>query len=114
MIEITKYFRPQPFRSGGRRSVRWLMLSVGMIMAYQVCDVQSLQGQTQPGDAAKANADRSADEEAIRANVQSFVDAYGARDAAALAELFSPNAQIMTIDGETIEGREAIEEALCL
>jgi uncharacterized protein (TIGR02246 family) len=59
-------------------------------------------------DAGKA-ADRSADDTAIRANIAAFVMAYNAGDAKAAAALFAPDGQVVTEDGDTIEGREAIE-----
>src|SRR5262245_54476065 len=63
----------------------------------------------QPDDAAKG-VEQSADEEAIRANVAAFVHAYNARDAKAIAALFLPEAQIIDEDGNTLQGREAIEQ----
>src|SRR5262245_57145784 len=54
--------------------------------------------------------DRSADEQAVRASVDAFVKAYNSGNAKALAELFAPDGQILTEDGETLQGREAIEE----
>jgi uncharacterized protein (TIGR02246 family) len=54
-------------------------------------------------------ADRSADEAAVRANVEAFVKAYNAGDAKAAAALFALDGQIITQDGDTVEGREAIE-----
>jgi uncharacterized protein (TIGR02246 family) len=55
-------------------------------------------------------ADRSADEEAIRSAIIAFAKAYNSGDAKAIAALFTPDGQIVTEEGETIEGREAIEE----
>src|SRR5262245_29150423 len=55
-------------------------------------------------------ADRSADEAAVRANVAAFLKAYNAGDAKAIAALFTPDGQIVTQDGETVEGREEIEQ----
>lgn len=54
--------------------------------------------------------DRSADEQAIRTNVEGFVKAYNAGDAKAAAAFFAPDGQVITEDGDTIEGREAIEQ----
>lgn len=59
---------------------------------------------------AKAAADHSADEAAIRASVEAFAKAYNGHDAKAVAELFGPNARIVTEEDEVIEGREAIEQ----
>src|SRR5579862_3212473 len=52
----------------------------------------------------------SADESTIRANVAAFVKAYNAGDAKAVASLFSPEAQVIDDDGETTQGRDAIEK----
>ena len=51
----------------------------------------------------------SKDESTIRANVEAFVKAYNAGDAKAVANLFAPEAQTIDEDGETTQGREAIE-----
>lgn len=50
------------------------------------------------------------DEAAIRANVEAFVKAYNAGDAAAAAALFLPEGQIIGDEGEIVEGRDAITE----
>jgi len=55
-------------------------------------------------------ADRSADEEAIRANVARFVKAYNAGDAKAVAALFTPDGEIVDKEGNETEGRDAIAE----
>lgn len=48
------------------------------------------------------------DEAAIRANVEAFVKAYNAGDAAAAATLFLPEGQIIGDEGKIVEGRDAI------
>ena len=58
----------------------------------------------------KPNADRSADDQAIRANVAAFVKAYNARDSKAIAALFTPDGQVVDKDGDVSEGREAIQK----
>lgn len=50
------------------------------------------------------------DEAAIRANVEAFVKAYNAGDAAAAAALFLPEGQIIGDEGEIVEGRDAITQ----
>ena len=60
---------------------------------------------------ARTVADRSADEAAIRANIEKFVKAYNAGDAKALAALFTPDGMIIGKDGDESVGREAIEKA---
>jgi uncharacterized protein (TIGR02246 family) len=59
---------------------------------------------------ARATADRSADEAAIRQNVDAFVKAYNAQDAKAIAALFTPRGQVVDEQGNASEGREAIEQ----
>lgn len=54
--------------------------------------------------------ERSADEEAIHSNIEAFVDAYNQGDATAIAALFTPEGHIITEEGESVEGREAIEQ----
>ncbi len=56
-------------------------------------------------------AEMSADEKAIHENVVAFVKAYNAGDAKAIAALFAPEGQVITEEGESVEGREAIEAA---
>src|ERR1700733_9335541 len=59
---------------------------------------------------AKPASNDSKDESAIRANVEAFVKAYNAGDAKAVANLFAAEAQVIDEDGETTQGREAIEK----
>jgi uncharacterized protein (TIGR02246 family) len=51
----------------------------------------------------------SPDEAAIHQAAVDFVDAYNAKDAAAIAALFSPNARVETADGEVTEGADKIK-----
>jgi uncharacterized protein (TIGR02246 family) len=53
----------------------------------------------------------TADEEAIQQSAVRFLEAYHARDAAAIAALFGPEARIEDVSGVVIEGRDAIQEA---
>src|SRR5262245_55248433 len=78
---------------------------------------QSDSKQTAPGatrddqkEEKRPEADRNADEAAIRANVAAFVTAYNAHDAKAIAALFTPNGQVVDQDGNASEGREEIEK----
>jgi uncharacterized protein (TIGR02246 family) len=50
-------------------------------------------------------------EAAIRANVDAFVKAYNARDAKAIAALFTPEGQLLDENDHTTHGRDAIEHA---
>jgi uncharacterized protein (TIGR02246 family) len=54
--------------------------------------------------------DRSSDERAIRENIQTFIKAFNAKQAKPIAELFLPDGQVITEEGESVEGRDAIEE----
>jgi uncharacterized protein (TIGR02246 family) len=47
---------------------------------------------------------------AVRAVVNSFLEAYRAKDAAAIGALFTENAEIVDDDGEVTQGRHAIAE----
>lgn len=58
-------------------------------------------------DAAKP----TADEQAIHDSAVKFVDAYNAKNAAAIAELFLPKARVEEADGTIVEGRDAIQAA---
>jgi uncharacterized protein (TIGR02246 family) len=61
-------------------------------------------------DKAKPAADRSADEAAIRANVDRFVKAYNAGDAKGVAALFMADGQVQDKQGNKAEGRDAIAQ----
>ena len=52
---------------------------------------------------------RTADEAAIRRVIDAFTKAYDAGDAKAIAALFMPDAEIVSEDGTTQQGRDAIE-----
>lgn len=54
------------------------------------------------------SADRAADETAIRALVQAFLDTREANDAAALAALLTPDVDQQQTSGNTRRGREAV------
>ncbi len=55
------------------------------------------------------DAEKQAQELAIRAVVEQFVSAYNAHDAKAVADLFLPQAQIVDEDDNTIQGRDNIQ-----
>lgn len=91
-------------------SALFILAAVGFVTAgAQRSDPKNAVTKPTQDDPARV-ADQTADEEAIRANVDSFVRAYNARDAKAIAALFLPEAQIIDEDGNTIQGREAIEQ----
>ena len=72
--------------------------------------ITTLLGQESERAQSKVGNQSSPDESAIRSNVAAFVKAYNAGDAKAVAALFSPEAQIIDEDGETTQGRAAIEK----
>lgn len=59
--------------------------------------------------AAPVPAAESADEAAIRGVVDAFTKAYDAGDAKAISALFMPDAEIVSEDGTTLQGRDAVE-----
>jgi uncharacterized protein (TIGR02246 family) len=65
---------------------------------------------TEPSGRPQIEANRDADEDAIRASVDAFEAAYNVHDAKAIADLFTNDAKIVTEDDDVIEGREAIEQ----
>jgi uncharacterized protein (TIGR02246 family) len=54
------------------------------------------------------DADKQAQELAIRATVEQFTKAYNSHDAKAVADLFLPQAQIVDEDDNTVQGRDNI------
>jgi uncharacterized protein (TIGR02246 family) len=60
---------------------------------------------------AQPAAEVSADQQQIEAAAVKFLEAYHERDAEALAALFGPDARMEDVDGEVLEGRDAIREA---
>jgi len=96
---------------------------MGLIIAVAVIIAQSVQSQSESKkeappatssardeDKAKPASDHSADEAAIRANIDRFVKAYNAGDAKAVAALFTPDGEVHDKAGNEAEGREAIEK----
>jgi uncharacterized protein (TIGR02246 family) len=64
-----------------------------------------------PAWSQEAKSEAPDDEAALRANVTAYVEAFNKHDAAALAELWSPEAvYINRMTGEEVTGREAIAE----
>jgi uncharacterized protein (TIGR02246 family) len=101
--------------------MRRIVISIGVIVGVSAVIAQSVQSQPKPAKevapAAPANpdeskarraTDRSADEEAIRANIAQFVKFYNAGDAKGLAALFTPDGEAWDKEGNEAEGREAI------
>jgi uncharacterized protein (TIGR02246 family) len=103
--------------------MKHILLSIGVIGLLAVVIAPAVQSQSketkQAAPAAQADrdegpakgdADQSADEAAIRANVDKFVKAYNAGDAKAIAALFAPDGEAWDKEGNEVEGREAIEK----
>jgi uncharacterized protein (TIGR02246 family) len=90
--------------------MRRILISIAAIGCLSAIVAQTVQSQSGPTKPAAPAADRSADETAIRANVEKFVTAYNAHDAKAVAALFTPDGQIEDKDGDIADGREAIEQ----
>jgi uncharacterized protein (TIGR02246 family) len=61
-----------------------------------------------PGGTAAAPAGRDADVRAIQELLASFVKAYNAKDAKALGDLFTPDAEVEDEDGDVTHGRDAV------
>jgi uncharacterized protein (TIGR02246 family) len=59
---------------------------------------------------AAARTSRAEDEKAIRQVVEQFTKAYNAGDAAAVAKLFAPDAEMADDEGRGAQGRESIQE----
>src|SRR5262245_28434312 len=98
--------------TGRETKMRNIVISIGVIASVSALAVYSVQSQRavaiQADAKARPTADHSADEAAIRANVEKYVKAFNAHDAKAIADLFMPDGQIIDKDGNTYEGREAI------
>lgn len=65
--------------------------------------------QAQPAAARPAASGANADEQAIRAGAQAYAKAYNARDASALAAMWTEEGEYINEDGEVLIGRAAIE-----
>ena len=65
-----------------------------------------------PSLAADPPAGTSAAEKEIRTRAQEFSDAWKKHDAALVAAFYTPDGDLVTAQGRTYSGREAIEEAL--
>lgn len=63
-----------------------------------------------PAAPAAASPSHDADDKAIRQLAEEYTKAYNAHDSKALADLFTTEAQIVDESGDSIQGREAIED----
>jgi uncharacterized protein (TIGR02246 family) len=114
--------------------MRWVLIAVGLIAGVlsvlviqhslgqsasagkpPPLDESKVKGSESSGSAEKSSkskpgTERAGDEAAIRANIAKFVKAFNAQDAKAVAALFTSDGQIMDKDGNTSNGRAAIEK----
>jgi uncharacterized protein (TIGR02246 family) len=98
--------------------MRSLALAVGIaiatlasvvVMKALSAEPKTLAVKAAPAAAIAAPSARRTDEQAIRAVAAAAVNTYNAHDAAALAALFTREAEIVNEDGTAFQGREAIE-----
>ena len=98
-----------------------LLLSASMVGAGVLHTREARAQATKPATAkpvpkatASSNAavnSRADDEKALRKLAADFAKAYNDRDAKALAAQFAPEAEMVDLDGNVIQGREAIEQS---
>ncbi len=87
--------------------LRW-SLRPALVLAIGCLTLAARASLAQPAADAAAP---SPDEEAIQQAAVRFVEAYGKKDAAAIAALFGPEARLEEADGTVFEGREEIQTA---
>ncbi|MBX3437670.1 MAG: SgcJ/EcaC family oxidoreductase [Planctomycetaceae bacterium] len=106
-----------------QRTLRRMIIAGGVVLVLAAMNWRSGQSQTLTGKrngtsdtrsernlTGASTTDQAADQEAIRANIARFEEAYNARDAQAIAALFTANGRIIDKDGRQSEGREAIAQ----
>src|SRR4051812_33690969 len=85
-----------------------LSVTLGLVAAQ---DRPAVQPDPAPsGEQPAVPPERGADARAVTDLLASFVKAYNAKDARALGDLFTPDAEIENEDGEVTRGRDAIIE----
>jgi uncharacterized protein (TIGR02246 family) len=82
---------------------RWFLVSA--LTVVSLCSAGGALRAQQP------DAEVSPDQKQIESSAVKFLEAYHARNAEALAALFGPDARMEDVDGEVLEGRDAIREA---
>ncbi|HET6326629.1 MAG TPA: SgcJ/EcaC family oxidoreductase [Planctomycetaceae bacterium] len=75
-----------------------------------VCLPAVVLGQDRAAEPQKAEVIPSKDESVLRGNIAAFVKAFNAGDAKAIGDLFVPEAQMIDEEGNTTQGRGAIEK----
>src|SRR5262245_26637809 len=98
--------------------MRRILIAAGLLLVAAAVVLQSVHSGPEPaqqpeksGDKVQPAADRSADEVAIKANIDKFVKAYNSHDAKAIAALFTPDGVIVDKEGDETQGQEAIAKA---
>lgn len=90
---------------------------VAGILDGREAQAQATKPVTKPASKSAANAapaaasSRADDEKALRKLAADFAKAYNDRDAKALAAQFAPQAEMVDLDGNVIQGRPAIEQS---
>lgn len=100
--------------------IRTLLLASGLVLALfgsvvlalaprsQGTQTQQPQVVATPAQAEPAASPREADEQAIRATLRAFIDAYNAQKVDEMAKFFDSDAVLIDADGEVTEGRDAV------
>jgi uncharacterized protein (TIGR02246 family) len=88
-----------------------LLLAVGLLIAATVTSVTGQQPPAAPLAAQAPNKENAADLAAIKTATQSFIKAFKAGDAKALAAHWTENGEYLADDGTMFRGRVAIEKA---
>ena len=96
---------------------RWITLTSLMIGAslsglgvWSALGLAVAQSETRPKPSADDAATRPEDQAAVRAAMQSFVKAFGLRDAQALAAHWTTQGEYQNENGKTVRGRDALEK----
>ncbi|MBL9123246.1 MAG: nuclear transport factor 2 family protein, partial [Planctomycetaceae bacterium] len=86
----------------------WQSLSPAALLSLAICLPAAAQTAPAADDA------RAADRTAVRGTVENFVKSFAARDAKALAALWTSDGEFQNVQGVTVQGREALEKAFAL
>jgi uncharacterized protein (TIGR02246 family) len=93
------------------RKTRWVLASLGALAlsgALVVADDDPKANASGGGSAEKGRGE-SADEKGMREQVDAFIKAFNAGDAPAIGRMYAEDARMIDVQGEVVEGREAIE-----
>jgi uncharacterized protein (TIGR02246 family) len=85
----------------------WLLLGLAVVGGSECPNAED----PKPDEKGAATEPKTAGDEAgVREAIRSFVGAFDAGDAKAVATLHTPEAHMVDVDGHALEGREAIEQ----